>query len=130
MADPISGTQQATFCGMNFMFMSGETEHKEEVWKFIEYVSFAENMWTRYEDLGTAVLRESLKEEYIAEDPEKHEAIYTSIACGTGSPKVAYANSVYNIIGQAMEQIMYDVAEPEQALNDAAEKIQEEIDNQ
>ena len=29
-----------------------------------------------------------------------------------------------------MEQIMYDVAEPEQALNDAAEKIQEEIDNQ
>lgn len=130
MADPISGTQQATFCGMNFMFMSGETEHKEEVWKFIEYVSSAENMWTRYEDLGTAVLRESLKEEYIAEDPEKHEAIYTSIACGTGSPKVAYANSVYNIIGQAMEQIMYDVAEPEQALNDAAEKIQEEIDNQ
>ena len=80
MADPISGTQQATFCGMNFMFMSGETEHKEEVWKFIEYVSSAENMWTRYEDLGTAVLRESLKEEYIAEDPEKHEAIYTSIA--------------------------------------------------
>lgn len=130
MADPISGTQQATFCGMSFMFMSGETEHKEEVWKFIEYVSSAESMWTRYEDLGSAVLRESLKEKYIAEDPEKHEAIYTSIACGTGSPKVAYANSVYNIIGQAMEQIMYDVAEPEKALNDAAEKIQEEIDNQ
>lgn len=130
MADPVSGTKQATFCGMSFMFMSGETEHKDEVWKFIEYVSSAESMWTRYEDLGSAVLRESLKEKYIAEDPEKHEAIYTSIACGTGSPKVAYANSVYNIIGQAMEQIMYDVATPEEALNEAADKIQEEIDNQ
>lgn len=130
MANPISGAQEATFCGMSFMFMSGETEHKEEVWKFIEYVSSAESMWTRYEELGSAVLRESLKEKYIAEDPETHEAIYTSIACGTGSPKVAYANSVYNIIGQAMEQIMYDVASPEDALNSAAEKIQEEIDNQ
>lgn len=130
MADPISGTRQATFSGMNFMYMSGETEHKEEVWKFIEYVSTPENMWTRYEDLGNAVMRESLKDRYVAEDPETHEAIYTSISCGTGSPKVAYANSVYNIIGQAMEQIMYDVSSPEDALNSAAEKIQEEIDNQ
>lgn len=130
MADPISGTKQATFCGMQFMFMSGETEYKDEVWKFIEYVSSAENMWTRYEDLGAAVLRESLKDKYIEEDPEKHEAIYNSIACGTGSPKVAYANSVYNIIGQAMEEIMYDVKTPEEALNNAADKIQEEIDNQ
>lgn len=130
MASPISGTQKATFCGMNFMFMSGETEHKEEVWKFIEYISTAENMWARYEELGTAVLRNSIKDKYIAEDPEKHEAIYNSIEHGTGSPKVAYANSVYNVIGQAMEQIFYDVASPEDALNDAAAKIQEEIDNQ
>ncbi len=37
---------------MSFMFMSGETKHKDEVWKFIEYVSSPESMWTRYEDLA------------------------------------------------------------------------------
>ena len=29
-----------------------------------------------------------------------------------------------------MEEIMYDVKTPEEALNNAADKIQEEIDNQ
>ena len=104
LASPLKNTQQATFCGMSFMFMSGETQHKDEVWKFIEYVSSAESMWTRYEDLGTTPIRESLKEKFIEQDPETNQVIYDSINCGTGSPKVPYANSVYNIINEAMEK--------------------------
>ena len=73
---------------LSFMFMSGETQHKDEVWKFIEYVSSAESMWTRYEDLGTTPIRESLKEKFIEQDPETNQVIYDSINCGTGSPKV------------------------------------------
>ena len=129
MASPMENTKQATFCGMSFLFMSGETKHKEEVWRFMEYVSTAENMWERYEELGSAPLRESLKEKFIAEDPEKNQVIYESISCGSGSPKVSYANSVYNIVNEAMEKIMYGVDNPEAALNTGAEKIQEEVDN-
>lgn len=129
MASPMENTKQATFCGMSFLFMSGETKHREEVWRFMEYVSTAENMWERYEELGSAPLRESLKEKFIAEDPEKNQVIYESISCGSGSPKVSYANSVYNIVNEAMEKIMYGVDNPEAALITGAEKIQEEVDN-
>lgn len=130
LASPLKNTQQATFCGMSFLFMSGETRHKEEVWKFIEYVSSPESMWTRYEDLGTTPIRESLKDKFIEQDPETNQVIYDSINCGTGSPKVPYANSVYNIINEAMEKVMYDVESPKAAMDAAADKIQEEIDNQ
>ena len=41
-----------------------------------------------------------------------------------------YANSVYNIINEAMEKVMYDVETPKDAMDTAAEKIQEEINNQ
>lgn len=75
-------------------------------------------------------MRESLKEKYVAENPESNQVIYDSIDCGTGSPKVAYANSVYNAVNDAMERIMYDVEDPATSLNKAAEEIQKEIDNQ
>lgn len=130
MASPLTNKKQATFCGMNFMFMSGETKHSEEAWKFIEYVSSAESMWTRYEDLGGAPLRNSLKEKYIAENPESNKVVLDSINTGTGSPKVPYANSVYNITNEAIEKILFHVATPEEALAAAAQKLQEEIDNQ
>ena len=87
-------------------------------------------MWKRYEDLGTTPVRESLREQFVAEDPQTNEVIFESINCGTGSPKVPYANSVYNIINEAMEKVMYDVESPQSALDTAAGKIQEEIDNQ
>lgn len=87
-------------------------------------------MWTRYEDLGTTPIRESLKDKFIEQDPETNQVIYDSINCGTGSPKVPYANSVYNIINEAMEKVMYDVESPKAAMDTAADKIQEEIDNQ
>ncbi len=130
MASPLTHKRQATFCGMGFMFMSGETPHKQEVWRFIEFVSSPEEMWRRYEELGVTPMRESLRERYVAEDPESNAIIYESINCGTGSPKVAYANSVYNAVNDAMERVMYDVEDPATALNTAAAEIQKEIDDQ
>lgn len=130
LASPMKNEKQATFCGMSFLFMSQETEHKEEVWRFMEYVSNPDNMWKRYEEIGCAPLRESLKDKYIAENPEVNQVIYDSINCGSGSPKVSYANSVYNIVNESMEKIMYGVDDPENALNTGAKKIKEEADNQ
>lgn len=130
MAAPLTNREKRTFCGMSFMFMSGETEYKDEAWKFIEFISSSEQMWKRYVDLGIPPLRESLKEKYIEESPENNEAIYDSINYGTGSPKVAYANSVYNAVNDALEKVMYGVEDAQTALNTAAAIIQQEVDNQ
>ena len=130
MAAPMTNKEQRTFCGMSFLFMSGETQYKEEVWKFIEFISSSEQMWKRYEDLGIPPLRESLKDRFIQISPEDNEAIYDSINYGTGSPKVAYANSVYNAVNDALEKVMYGVEDAKTALDTAADVIQQEIDNQ
>ncbi len=130
MASPLTHKRQATFCGMGFMFMSGETPHKDEAWRFIEFIASPDEMWRRYEELGVTPMRESLRERYVAENPENNGIIYESINCGTGSPKVAYANSVYNAVNDAMERVMYGVEDPAAALDTAAAEIQKEIDNQ
>ncbi len=130
MASPLKKEKQATFCGMGFMFMSSETPHKEEAWRFIEYASSADVAWTRYEMMGVPPVRESLKERYIAENPENNSVIYESVACGVGSPKVAYSNAVFNAVNDAMERIAYGVEDPKTALDKAAQEIQKEIDNQ
>ena len=130
MAVPLRKERQATFCGMGFMFMSNETPHKDEAWRFIEYASSADVAWTRYEMLGVPPVRESLKEKYIAENPENNAVIYESVACGVGSPKVGYSNAVFNAVNDAMERIAYGVEDPKTALDKAAEEIQKEIDNQ
>lgn len=130
MAAPLKKERQATFCGMGFMFMSSETPHKEEAWRFMEYASSADVAWTRYEMMGVPPVRESLKEKYIAEDPANNAVIYESVACGVGSPKVAYSNAVFNAVNEAMERIAYGVEDPKTALDKAAEEIQKEIDNQ
>lgn len=130
MAAPLKQEKQATFCGMGFMFMSSETAHKEEAWRFMEYASSADVAWTRYEMMGVPPVRESLKERYIAENPENNAVIYESVACGVGSPKVAYSNAVFNAVNDAMERIAYGVEDPKTALDKAAEEIQKEIDNQ
>lgn len=130
MAAPLKKERQATFCGMGFMFMSNETAHKDEAWRFMEYASSADVAWTRYEMLGVPPVRESLKEKYIAENPENNAVIYESVACGVGSPKVAYSNAVFNAVNDAMERIAYGVEDPRTALDKAAGEIQKEIDNQ
>ncbi len=130
IAKPMTQQKEATFCGVHFMFMSGDTKNKEASWKFIEFVTNEENTWQRYLDLGFTPLRNSLKEKYISEDPEARTALYYSIDAGSGSPKVPYANSVYNITNEAMEKILYKVATAKEALDEAAVKLQKEIDNQ
>lgn len=130
IAEPISNKKQATFCGAHFMFMSGDTKNKEAAWKFIDYATNAENTWQRYLDLGFTPVHKSLKDKFMEVDPDTGNAIYFSINAGTGSPKVPYANSVYNITNEAMEKILYKVSSPVDALNEAAVKLQKEIDNQ
>ena len=56
--------------------------------------------------------------------------IMEAIEIGKGSPKVPYFNSVFTYVDDAMEQVFYGQSSPQDALNAAAEKVQEEIDNQ
>lgn len=129
IANPLSNKETATFCGTHFLFISSESEYKDAAWKFIEFAESAENMWDRYEQLGFVPLRESLRDQYIAQDPDTHEAIFNSITNGHGSPKVPYFNNLINAVNASMEEIAYGVSAPQESLDAAAQLVQDEINN-
>lgn len=130
MAPMFGNKQQATFCGMHFLFMSADSKQKEAAWKLISFLAEKDSMQTWCETVKTAPLRESLAEWYKGLGDENAEVVMDSISIGKGSPKVSYSQTVFNVVDQAMERVYYGEASVEDALNEAAEELQEEIDNQ
>ena len=130
MASPLSNKQAGTFCGMHFMFMNSRSKNKDAAWKFMEFLTGKESMKIWIETLGTAPLRKSLEPEYLAMYPEEGRYVLDAISAGTGVAKVAYSNTMFNIVNESIERIFYDQATVEVAMKEAAEKLQKEIDNQ
>ncbi len=127
IGNPLSNKETSTFCGMHFLFITSDSAHKDAAWRFIAFAQSADRMWDRYEQLGFVPLRESLREQYISEDPATHEAMYNSIAHGHGSPKVPYFSSLTDVVNTAMEEIAYGVRGVQEALDAAAEQLKEDI---
>jgi ABC-type glycerol-3-phosphate transport system substrate-binding protein len=130
MASPLSHTAPGTFCGMHFMFMNSKSKNKDAAWKFMEFLTSRESMQTWSQILGAAPLRKSLESEFLAAHPADGKFQLDAIAAGTGSPKVAYSNTLFIIVNEAMEKIFYGKASVQDALDSAAVKLQKEIDNQ
>ena len=106
------------------------SKNKEAAWKLIEYMSSKESMQIWMDTAKTAPVRSSLEEAYLKKNPVNGPMIMEAIEIGKGSPKVPYCNSVFTYVDDAMEQVFYGQLSPQDALNAAAEKVQEEIDNQ
>lgn len=130
MVPMFSKETTGTFCGMHFMFMNADSKQKEAAWELIEYMCSSESMEIWMDTAKTAPVRSSLEEAYLENNPENGPMILEAIEIGKGSPKVPYFNSVFTYVDDAMEQVYYDQASAQEALDAAAEKVQEEIDNQ
>lgn len=128
---PMFGNKNAgTFCGMHFMFMNSDSKHKEGAWELIQYMCSKESMQVWMDTAKTAPVRSSMEDAYLEKNPVNGPSILEAISIGKGSPKVPYFNSVFTYVDDAMEQVYYGQATPQEALDAAAEKVQEEIDNQ
>lgn len=125
-----SKSNSGTFCGMHFMFMNANSKQKEGAWKLIEYLCSKDSMQIWMDTAKTAPVRSSLEAVYLEKNPTNGPMIMEAVAIGKGSPKVPYFNSVFTYVDSAMEQVFYGQATPQEALDAAAEKVQEEINNQ
>lgn len=130
IAPMFSNKEEGTFCGMHFMFMNSSSKVKDASWEFIEFMSRKENMELWSQKAGVPPLRQSLEAGYVANNPEYGEYIMDAVGIGRGSPKVPYSNTLFNLVDGAMEEIYYGEASVQDALDTAAVKLQEEIDNQ
>lgn len=122
--------KEATFCGVHFMFMNSNSTKKEAAWKLIEYLTRKESMQKYCEIVGNTPVRVSLSDWYLENNDESAAIVLKSVEIGKGSPKVPYFQTLFNIVDEAMERVFYETASVEDALNEAAEELQEEIENQ
>lgn len=130
MVPMFSEENSATFCGMHFMFMNANSKQKEGAWELMKYMCSENSMNLWMDTVGAAPVRSSLEKPYLEKNPENGPRIMEAIENGKDTPKVPYFNSVLTYVDDAMEQVYYDQSNAKTALNEAAEKVQEEIDNQ
>jgi len=129
VAGPIERSRKATFAGMRLLFMSSQSKEKDLAFEFMQTVMSKEETWKRYKELGTPVVLESLKEEYIQDNPEMNQAVFDAVSYGQGAAKVTYASKMYEIISHGLEAAFYGQKSGEQAMKDAANELEKELPN-
>lgn len=130
MAPMFKGKAEGTFCGMHFMFMNANSKAKDAAWNFIDFATSKDSTQIWMDKVGTPPLRKSQEAAYLEKNTENGQFIMDAVQTGRGSPKIAYSNTMFTIVDNAMEQIYYGESSVEDSLNAAAKKLQEEIDNQ
>lgn len=127
IAGPIAKKTKATFAGMRLLFMSSQSKEKDLAFEFMTYVMSKEETWNRYKELGTPVVLESLKDDYIGDNPETNQAVFDAVSYGEGAAKVTYSSKMYEIISQYLEMAYYGEKTGEQAMKEAAEQLRNEL---
>lgn len=98
---------KSTFAGMRLLFMSSQSKQKDLAFEFMQTVMAKEETWARYKELGTPVVRKSLKDDYIKENPVMNGAIFDAVTYGQGAAKVTYSGKMYEFISLNLEEAYY-----------------------
>lgn len=122
-----NGDIKASFGGAQLLFMSSTSKHKEEAWQLITFLLSKEQIMKQYEVAATPPVLHSLREAYIKDDPVINTAVFDAITYTVGNPKVTWASQYITYLKQAFEQVMYDEATVEDALQEAQDALLLEI---
>ncbi|MDE7013602.1 MAG: ABC transporter substrate-binding protein, partial [Kineothrix sp.] len=118
----------STFGGAQIMFISEESKHKEEAWKFMEYLFADESVGKLIEETGATAVKLSLSEKYIETYPEIGPAFLETLSHTQGMPKVEWAPAFEEAVKLAFEEAMYGKKDAKTALDDAYNQLLSEIE--
>ena len=123
---PTNGTA-ATFCGCNMLFIGCDCKYPEAAFDFITFALSPEIELRRAEMLNVPVTRTSLIEEYVALD--SFNAIRAEcVEIGVGMPRAIWSTQFQTIRNEMVQKVLYGESDPATALDDAQEKLLDEID--
>ncbi|WP_183163874.1 ABC transporter substrate-binding protein [Alteribacter keqinensis] len=119
------GKQMANIFGSDSIMISNNTDHPDEAWEFLEFISQPEEQ--KLYDLDQGLVPIQIDE---AEEPEFHEdpffATYVeSIEFGHEAPKPAAWEPFQDIISEAVQKTL-NGSDAKEALQEAARKIEEQ----
>ena len=121
------GNEPMTFSGCRLLFIGKDCKNQEAAFDFISYALSSEVVLKRAKDLNVPVVLNSLLDDY-AEMSAFNDVRAQSVANGIGMPIVTWSTS-FQTVRNAMVQEVLNGADPEEALNQANDKLLEEIAN-
>jgi ABC-type glycerol-3-phosphate transport system substrate-binding protein len=116
------------WCGAAFLFMSSESKNKEEAWDFMQFYWDKDETWERYKATASPVVRKSLQDQYMKDDPYLNDPLWSAVAVGIGAPKVPWSVLyLFKYLPQAQQEAFYGKKTPAQALKDAVVDMRKEL---
>lgn len=130
ISDAISNKQYGTHIGGTYLSIFEKSKHKEEAWKFIEFLSREENAIQIYKTSGAApgYLPALESEEVNAPDPFFGGEIplnvfKEAVEKGKPNPVVSSWQEISQVISDAVAKAVLNEATPQEALDEAAEQV-------
>lgn len=126
---PLSQKQPATFSALHFLAINSECNHPQEAWRLIEFLMSDEEMYLRYQTAGIPVVKASLQEQFINDNPVLNGAMLDAIEVGYGKPRLVWTAIAEKILTPTWEAVMNNQIDAQQALDNAQATIEAEILN-
>ncbi|MFD2131830.1 extracellular solute-binding protein [Pseudogracilibacillus auburnensis] len=136
VASPVGNKEFGTHIGGTYLSIFESSENKEEAWKFVEFLSREENQVALYHTSGAApaYLPAVEHDEVAVEDPyfsnQKPLTVFKdAVDSGKPNPIVAEWGEIAEILNLAIERAIIQDATPQEALDEAAEQVNEILAN-
>ena len=120
--------KRSNWCGYRLFTMGSTTKYKEQSWEFIKFLMSKEEMMKRAKEMNMAVLRKSLEKEFTAINPRLNAAITEYVQYGKGVSAVSWVSISTKNTRLAYEEVYTGKKSAEQALKDAEETVNKEIE--
>jgi multiple sugar transport system substrate-binding protein len=126
IAVPPSKKEPATFCGCNMLFIGRDCKNQSKAFQFIAYALTKEEVLQRAKDLNIPVTRQSQVAAFAALDP-MNAVRAECVAKGIGMPRTTWAASFQKIRNDLVQQVLYNMASVQEALEKAQKELEAEI---
>ncbi|WP_165452801.1 ABC transporter substrate-binding protein [Paenibacillus thalictri] len=118
---------KVAFNGYRLFTIGANSKHKDESWEFIQFMMSKEQMWKRYKDLKIPVLRKSMEQQFMDEDPKFNGVLLDYVKSGKGKPIIPWTSLYDKYIHLAYEEALSGKKSAAQALKDAQDNLEKEI---
>ncbi|MGI8315482.1 extracellular solute-binding protein [Halobacillus mangrovi] len=123
-----NGEYPQTFIGVKGWHVSAMSENKEWSTKLVEWIANEENAKIRFEETGEIPPVKSLIEDPIIADNERASAVAIQSERGVPMPNIPEMSEVWEPMAQALQLVATGKSSPEDALNEAVETINKQIE--
>ena len=117
---------KSAFSGYRLFVIGKNSKFKNEDWALIKFLMSKEQMKKRMLDIGTPVIRKSMTQDFIKLAPA-NKTILEYVEFGKGQPVVPWVSLYMKYAEQAYEEALNQKKTAQQALNDAQNALEDEL---